>query len=52
VRRLRRIAFGPLVLGSLEPGAWRPLTADEVEGLRKAVPSRSTSSGRGKRRRS
>lgn len=34
VRRLRRVRFGPVRLGSLPPGGWRDLTADEVERLR------------------
>lgn len=34
VQRLRRIRFGPLTLGDLEPGAYRPLTKDEIERLR------------------
>ena len=33
VLRLRRTRFGPVLLGDLEPGAYRELTADEVEGL-------------------
>jgi pseudouridine synthase len=33
VRRLRRVAFGPLALGSLAAGRWRELTAAEVERL-------------------
>jgi 23S rRNA pseudouridine2605 synthase len=33
VRRLQRVAFGPLSLGDLEPGAHRRLTAAEVEAL-------------------
>ncbi len=35
VRRLVRVRLGPLQLGDLAPGAWRPLTADEVARLRK-----------------
>ena len=31
---LRRVAFGPIELGSLARGAWRPLTATEVGSLR------------------
>ena len=34
VRRLRRIAFGPLRLGTLPPGACRPLTPPELRALR------------------
>lgn len=37
VRRLQRVAFGPLRLGRLRPGAWRPLTAGEVAALRAAA---------------
>jgi 23S rRNA pseudouridine2605 synthase len=36
VRRLRRVAFGPLGLGSLAAGRWRELRAAEVERLRRA----------------
>jgi 23S rRNA pseudouridine2605 synthase len=34
VSELRRVAFGPLKLGELAPGAFRRLTDDEVEQLR------------------
>jgi 23S rRNA pseudouridine2605 synthase len=37
VAALRRIAFGPVVLGALQPGQSRPLTAREVSALRAAV---------------
>lgn len=37
VIRLRRVAFGPLVLGPLPVGAWRPLSATEVAALRRAA---------------
>jgi pseudouridine synthase len=37
VRRLERVAIGPLRLGSLKPGAARALTAAEVAALRAAV---------------
>lgn len=33
VRELRRVAYGPIALGSLEEGCVRPLSADEVAGL-------------------
>ena len=36
VRRLHRTAYGPLELGTLAPGRWRPLTAEEVAALRLA----------------
>jgi 23S rRNA pseudouridine2605 synthase len=37
VRRLRRIAFGPITLGDLPRGGSRPLTAREVAALRAAA---------------
>ena len=36
VRRLRRVQEHTLRLGSLPPGKWRYLTAEEVAALRKA----------------
>lgn len=38
VRRLVRLRFGPVTLGSLPPGRWRDLNPDEVEALRAAAP--------------
>jgi 23S rRNA pseudouridine2605 synthase len=40
VLQLTRVAFGPIGLGGLEPGAVRRLTAQEVERLRKATAHR------------
>jgi 23S rRNA pseudouridine2605 synthase len=37
VRRLVRISFGPLALGSLQPGRYRRLSEPEVEQLRNAA---------------
>ncbi len=37
VRRLERVAIGPLKLGSLKTGAARPLTEAEIAALRSAV---------------
>jgi 23S rRNA pseudouridine2605 synthase len=37
VRRLQRVRFGPLELGSLPEGACRTLTAEEVRALRRAT---------------
>lgn len=37
VRRLRRVRFGPLVLGDLPPGEWRELTWEEIRSLREAA---------------
>ena len=37
VARLRRIAFGPIVLGDLPVGAARPLTPRELAALRAAA---------------
>lgn len=51
---LHRDTFGPLALGSLEPGAWRRLDADEVAALMSSVAdgrpwreSQTTGEGRG-----
>ena len=33
VRRLVRIAIGPVALGDLAKGAWRPLREDEIAAL-------------------
>ncbi len=37
VKRLERVAFGPLELGGLAPGRWRKLTPAEVEALMRAT---------------
>lgn len=37
VETLVRVAFGPIGLGDLAPGAWRPLSRDEVSALRESV---------------
>jgi len=34
VKRLHRSRYGPLLVGGLEPGAWRELEPSEVERLR------------------
>ena len=39
VRRLHRSRYAGLDVGELEPGEWRELRADEVEGLKRAVAS-------------
>ncbi len=41
VETLERVAFGPLRLGSLEPGEARRLSPAEVERLRKTAESGS-----------
>jgi len=33
VLKLRRVRIGPVGLGSLKPGQWRPLDAEEIKGL-------------------
>jgi pseudouridine synthase len=37
VDKLMRIRLGPLKLGRLQPGQWRPLTDDELGGLRRVL---------------
>ena len=37
VTRLLRISFGPIVLGTLQPGRWRDLNPDESQALAQAV---------------
>ncbi|CAN5866221.1 pseudouridine synthase [soil metagenome] len=37
VRRLRRIRYGPIRLGDLEPGSWRALERGELDALRRAT---------------
>jgi len=51
VIKLRRVAIGPLKLGSLERGDLRPLTYDEVMALQDLMAGRSRRSRRGGRRR-
>jgi pseudouridine synthase len=50
VRELRRVAIGPLALGSLASGAWRRLTAAEVDALRRDAPARTRPAARRGRR--
>ena len=40
--RLIRLSFGPIELGSLKPGEWRQLTAEEVNALRAVVGTRDS----------
>lgn len=37
VKKLERVAFGPVVLKGLPVGAWRELTKSEIDALRKAA---------------
>ena len=39
VKRLKRIAIGPLKLGMLQPGEWRELSKAEIAALRRAAAS-------------
>lgn len=41
VRRLVRVAIGPLPLGDLPKGAWRPLEPGEIDALSRPRPPRS-----------
>jgi len=51
VDRLRRVAIGPLRDPRLKPGAWRPLTASEVERLKTAAGERGRHLEAGRTRR-
>jgi 23S rRNA pseudouridine2605 synthase len=46
VMRLVRIAVGPLRLGNLPPGAYRPLERHELAALRRAIHDASSQRGR------
>ncbi len=37
VRRLLRLKVGPIPLGDLPPGGWRPLTEEEIQALEEAL---------------
>ena len=37
VKRLERVAFGPLQLGDLPRGRWRKLNGEEIEALMAAT---------------
>ena len=37
VERLARVAYGPVRLGDLKPGEWRPLTPQEEQGIYRAI---------------
>lgn len=52
VMKLERIGFGPLRLGKLKSGEYRPLTRSELDGLRELVKSNAKSGSAGPRRRS
>jgi 23S rRNA pseudouridine2605 synthase len=55
VLRLKRVALGPLRLGTLAPGAYRSLESREVRALRSATSGRGTARARrprGRQRRS
>lgn len=46
VRRLRRVRFGPIHLGTLAPGHFRPLQPDEIAALKRAAAPSSQRSPR------
>ena len=51
VIKLKRVAMGPVKLGSLPPGAARPLTAEEVQALKEAAsPSAAAETLKARRR--
>jgi 23S rRNA pseudouridine2605 synthase len=47
VLKLTRVALGPLKLGSLPRGQWRPLSPDELRSLYALVPAPDPSKARG-----
>jgi len=49
VRRLRRLRYGPVELGSLAEGQWRALTAAELAALRRLGGGGRRTGGQGKR---
>ncbi|HEY7727605.1 MAG TPA: pseudouridine synthase [Candidatus Eisenbacteria bacterium] len=49
VARLVRVAFGPIRLGGLKPGATRPLRGEEIERLRVAASRAAPGAPRGRR---
>lgn len=51
VKQLRRVRMGPLRLGTLKPGMWRPLTPQEVAALKKARRTDRQSRRPGRKRR-
>ena len=50
VIHLRRVRIGPVALGDLEPGLYRPLTEEEVKALRRFVQEQGASAGAPRRR--
>lgn len=50
LKRLTRVAFGPVELGDLPPGASRPLRRDEREALARAAGAERHDPGRGRAR--
>jgi 23S rRNA pseudouridine2605 synthase len=51
VTRLLRVAFGSVQLGTLQPGRWRVLEAEEIDALRRDAHPGLQSAGRGLPRR-
>jgi 23S rRNA pseudouridine2605 synthase len=50
VKRLIRVAMGPLTLGSLPPGKYRPLKPEEIRQLRALAEPEKTKAPRARRR--
>jgi 23S rRNA pseudouridine2605 synthase len=48
VRKLRRVAIGPVELGALAPGEFRKLTPQEVHALRRELRAAATRAGNGR----
>ncbi len=50
IKKITRVRLGPLVLRALAPGAWRELTREELQGLRRGTSATRTAARPGARK--